>query len=495
MNEVNKRQFVAGSIWKVVEQFSTRGLSMVVSIILARILSPNDYGLIALTTIFTNFSSILIDGGFSTALIRKKYVDEYDYSSTLLISFTISTLLYAVIFLFAPWISTYYGEPELAGVLRVIGLVLFIQAFGSIRTAYVNRNLQFKLLFMCNFFGTLISGIIGVIAAYAGLGVWALVAQQLLQQLILTLLLLVRLKWRLSIKFDISRIKEMLKFSFGVVLASLINFISSSLYSLIIGKKYTVEDLGYFDKGGQLPTQMSLYTFGAMSNVLLPTLASHQSDIVRVKQIVRKVVRMTSYLISPMMFGLALITEEVVVLLFTEKWLPITRIMQWNCLYYLATPFMLINIQVFFALGYSSKRVKTELLRLLMLVSGILIFGIWLECTIDQLALVCAVIAVLSAIVTYIELMPMINYSIRECISDLLMPLAVSVVMAIAISVSGRFVLDTLGISSMFLRLIIKVIVGVCVYVALSAFFQIDGYNEIKQIIVQFLHKTEESNA
>lgn len=478
MTKITKTQFISGAIWKVIEQFSAKGLSMVFSIVLARLLTPVDYGLIALTVVFTNLSDILIDGGFSTTLIRKKEVDEYDFSSVWLISVTIATILYSIIFLIAPIVSNYYGEPQLNAVLRVIALILFIQAFSSVRTAFVNRTMQFKLLFKCNFLGTAVSGVLGIVAAKAGWGVWALVVQRLAQQFILTALLLVKLRWKMVWKFSLSRIKQMLNFSVGVVASSLINYFSSSLYSLIIGKKYSVEDLGYYEKGGQLPTQVSLYTFGAMSNVLLPTLASYQSDLERVKQIVRKVVQMTAYLIAPMMVGLALVSEETVILLFTEKWLPIVPIMQWNCLYYFATPFMLINIQVFFALGDSGKRVKSELIRLGMMVFGALIFGVVLDCSVTELALFCSVVAVLSDFVTYLDVRSMIGYSIKERISDFCLPCLSALIMGGVILAVETFILSDLVCSNI-LSLTIKVLIGIAVYCSLSIVLKLKGFAEI----------------
>ena len=198
MTEITKKQFVGGAFWKIVEQFSTKGVSMIVSIILARILMPEDYGIIALTAIFTNLSDLLIDGGFSTALIRKENVDEYDYGCVFFINMCIAVVLYAILFLAAPIVSEYYMEPALVSVLRVIGLTLFIQGFSSTRTAVVNRNMHFKFLFYCNTIASVISGIAGIISAIIGMGVWSLVIQQLLQQVLANLLLFIKFS-RLSI--------------------------------------------------------------------------------------------------------------------------------------------------------------------------------------------------------------------------------------------------------------------------------------------------------
>lgn len=483
MKEVSKKQFIKGSIWKIIEQFSTKGVSLLVSIVLARLLSPEAYGLIALTVVFTNLSDILLDGGFSTALIRKKDVDDCDYSCVMVVSFSLATLLYVILFWGAPTIAKFYNEPQLISILRVIGLILFIQAFSAVRTAVVNRNMQFKLLFRCNFLGALISGVIGIVAAYMGMDVWALVIQRLLQLALSTLFLLISMKWKFHFRFDIRRLKEIFSFSIGVVTASLINYASGSIYSLVVGKKYSVSDLGYSDKGAQLPQQASLYTFGAMSSVLLPTLSSYQSDMEKFKRIVRKVFQMTSYMITPMMVGLALVSTEIIGILFTDKWLPAVPIMQANCIYYFATPFMLICVQIFFALGYSKYRVKTEIIRMILQVAGIMIFGVVFNCSIYQLAYVCAIVAVLSALVTYYEASKMINYTFGELLSDVIKPIAASVAMGLTIFGIGLLYEKVSPVHSRVLSLAIKVISGVIIYLLLSIALKIKGFYELKGLL------------
>ena len=465
MNErITKSKFAINAVWKMMEQFAAKGISMLVSIVLARILLPNDYGLIALTAVFTNLSDILIDGGFSTALIRKETVDDYDYSAVFSISSTLSVVLYLILFITAPYAANYYNAPQLTTVLRVIGLTFFIQAFTAVRNGIVNRNMQFKLLFVCNTTASLISGILGIASAYAGLGVWALVIQRISQQLVLTVLLFIKVRWKVQWKFDFARIKEMLSFSLGVVGSSLLNYAGGNIYSIVIGKKYSVTDLGYYDKGNQLPMQFSLYTFGAMSNVLLPTISSCQSDLERVKQIIRKVVGMTSFLIIPLMTGVALTSKELIVLLFTEKWLPSVRIMQYACLYYLATPYMLINVQVFFALGHSQLRVKTEIIRLALMAAGLAVFGFAMGCSMNQLALVGAVIAVLMSIVTYVEVKKLINYSVQEAVRDMWKPAVASLIMAIILLLVQHFS----PVRQIIVSLVIKVLIGIIVYAALA---------------------------
>lgn len=475
---IDKHQFAINSLWKVLEQFSAKGISMLVSIVLARILLPRDYGLIALTSIFTNLSDILIDGGFSTALIQKESIDDYDYSAVFSISFLISSFLYAILFCVAPFISVYYSSPELKNVLRVVGLTFFLQSFTAVRNGIVIRNMQFRLLFVCNLVASITSGLIGIIAAKSNFGVWALVLQRLTLQIVLTTLLFIKVKWRIRWRFDWARIRQMLSFSLGVVGSSLLNYMGGSIFSVVIGRAYSLTALGYYDKGSQLPMQFSLYTFGSMSNVLLPTLASSQSDLDRIKHIVRKVVGMTSFLIIPMMIGLSLVSKELIVLLFTSKWLPAVRIMQCACLYYLATPYMLINIQVFFALGHSGLRVKTECIRLFMMIVSLMIFGFYFHSSIESMAFVSALIAVVVAILTFFEVNKLIDYKLTELLIDVRKPVIASILMGLTIMAMEKSIPDNI-----IAALALKVGFGVIIYGILALFFRMSELNDIIQLL------------
>ena len=236
------------------------------------------------------------------------------YSCVLTVSLSIATVLYIIFFAVAPVVANYYEEPMFSPVLRVLGLTVFVQAFSATRTAVVNRNMQFKLLCYCHIAASVISGIVGIVCAYKGFGVWAIVVQRLMHNLLVTGLLFIMVKFRIKWQVSLERMKEILNFSAGVVSASLLYFVTNNLYSAVIGKRYSVTDLGYYSKGNQLPEQFSLYTFSAVSGVLLPTISSYQDDIERVKHIIRKVTAFSTYVIFPLMIGMMLTSEELIVL-------------------------------------------------------------------------------------------------------------------------------------------------------------------------------------
>lgn len=488
MEKITKKKFVSGAVWKITESVAAKGVSFIVSLILARLLTPGDYGIIAITTIFINLSDVLIDGGFSTALVRKKNVEKCDYNCVFMASLGIACVLYLLIFIGAPYISIYYNTPLLTPVLRVIGLMLFIQAFSATRNAVIQRNMKFKLLFYSNMIGSLISGIVGIIAAVYGLGVWALVIQQLSQQIFVTIILFSKLHWKFEWQFEWNRFRDIFSFSIGVMGAGLLNYIGSSLYNLVIGKKYSVTDLGYSDKGSQLPMQASLYTFSAMSSVLLPTLSSYQEDLPTFKIILRKVVNMTAYLVFPMMIGMAVVSEELIVVLLTDKWLPALRIMQYSCIYYIATPFMLINVQIFYALGHGFLRIKTELIRISLLLLGLIIFAFGFRCNISQLALINSIIAVIITGVTCLEVNKILGYRISEFIKDVYKPCLSAMLMGGIVLVTNRLV-ESLSDYSVLLRLMFDVVIGGLTYFVLSFCLKMEAFVEIKKHIMSIKKK------
>ncbi len=481
MTEISKEQFAKGTIWKLLERFIGRGISLVISVVLARLLTPDDYGLIALTTVFTNLSEILIDAGFGTALIRKKEADDEDFACVFTISCGISAVLYVILFFVAPFVSGYYERPELIAVLRVMSLVLFIQAFASTRNAFVNRNMQFKLLMKCNMVAAVISGAAGITMAYLGMGVWALVLQRLLQQLIITVLLFIKVKWKPKLKFDSEKFKNLFGFSAGVIGASLVNYVENCVNSLVVGKHYSVSDLGYVDKATILPEQISLNSFGAMTNVLLPTVSSYQSDIDRLRLVIRKVVRYTSYVMLPVMLGMLVVSREAIIVLFTEKWLPSASMMQFICIYYIATPLMLIDVQIFFGLGHSNIRLKTEIYRIIFILAGVVLCCFVFDLEIKYLLMTNAIAAGLGTLVTHLEGKKLIGYTLTDRLKDTYKSLISALVMC-AVVMGAKYILNRFAFPAIVL-LIIEIAIGGLSYMLMSVLLKIDVFKELFDIL------------
>jgi len=483
VKKVTKSQFLSSSIWKLVETFATKGVSLILSIILARLLLPADYGIIALTVVFIALSDLFIQGGFNTALIQKKEVDDTDYATVLVLGLVIGSVIYVLIFVFSPFVAHFFGNNQLSNVLRVMGLAVFLQAFASIRTAIVIRNMQFKILFWCNFIGSILSGVIGIVMAMFSFGVWALVAQQLLQQLFVLVLLFYKIRWKPIFRFEVRRIKKLFSFSSGVLLSSLLSYVGDSIYSIFFGKVYSLKELGYCDKGAQLPRQLSLYTFGSLTSVLLPTFSSNQNDPDSLKHITRKVTTFTAYIIFPLMAFMCIAAEPLIVLLLTEKWLPSVDFFRWACLYYAATPIMLINIQMFFALGQSYLRVKLEIIRLSLLLFLLWLMGFLFHLDIIFLVAGQAGVAVLMAVMSFVETKRLVGYRFAEIAADILPSAIVSVMMMLVGWCISLLYPHAFGL------IVLEAAVCGLFYISCSKIFRLKGFEDAVNILNMMLKK------
>ena len=476
MKEITKASAAKNSIWKLLESFLSKGVSMLVSIVLARMLLPDDYGIIAFTSVFINLSDTLIQAGFSTALIRKEKVDEKDYSTVLGISIIMAFFLYIVIFLSAPIISNFYNEPLLVNVLRVIALSLFFQAFASVRTAIVSREMKFRVLFICSMVSNVLSGIVGIAIAYLGFGVWALVIQQLAQQLILTVSLFIAVKMKVKFKIYKESAKELVPFSIKVLTSSLLSFLSGSICNLVVGKTHSMTDLGYYEKGALFPQNISLYTFSAVSNVFLPVFTSVQNDRERLSNVFQRVLNVSMYIILPMMAGLCMVAEPLISVVLTDKWLPATWILRWSCLYYVMTPMLLAHVQLHFAIGKSDTRIKVEFYKLIITILA-LVGLFFTKLSINYVAAVMALIQVSTVVLITIETKKAIGFDILLMVKNLSKTIIAMLIMTVVVFAVGRIEMTN------FLKLILEILAGGVAYLAASVVLRASAFSEIIGLI------------
>ena len=300
MKELDIKKIVVSSlVWKFMERTGAQGIQFIVQILLARILLPQDYGLISLVTIFITIANVFVQSGFNTALIQKKDADEVDFSSVFYLSLGVSIIMYILTFFGAPLVADFYREPELTIVLRVLAITLFLGALNSIQNAVVAKRMQFKKLFFSSLGASLISGVAGIILAYLGFGVWALVFQQIFSQASITIILWFTVKWRPMIVFSIKRVKGLFHYGSKILASSLINTIYMNLTNLVIGKIYTPEVLGMYNRGEQFPQLIVNNINGSIQSVMLPTLSSEQDNKERIKNIVRRSIVTSSFIIFP----------------------------------------------------------------------------------------------------------------------------------------------------------------------------------------------------
>ena len=483
MSEQKSTKFVGNALWKMLETFSAKGISMVVSLILARLIAPEEFGVLGITGIFIGLTDILLTSGFTPALIQKKEIKEHDYSTVFAISLTSAVILYTAIFFASPWLADYYNEPLVVPVMRVVALAIFFQALAAVRSAVLGRAMNFRLVFICTCFSNVISGTVGVAMAFMGFGVWALVAQQLTAAVFSTIFLYLKVKIKIRLRFSKESFREIVPFSVKILASTLLSYISDSAYSVVIGKKYSLADLSLFGKGCQFPRQFSLYTFGAISSVLLAALSRYSSDRERLKMLVRKVNVTTSYIIFPMMAGLACVAEPFVRVILTEPWLPCVGVLQWQCLYYGVTPMMLTFVQLHLAIGDGNMRIRQETIRT-VLMFGSLLALVLMNSNITMLSCVQAMIAVFTTLIACVETHRSIRYTIWEQLKDILPSLLCTAAMAAATIFVGSF------FESGMVKLVVQVATGAAAYVVVSIVTKNAGFHYLLDILRSRKKKT-----
>jgi O-antigen/teichoic acid export membrane protein len=465
---ITKKEVISSLFWKLMERGGSQGISFVVSIVLARILLPEEYGLIALIMIFISLANVFVQGGFNSALIQKKDADDIDFSTVFYISLFIAGLLYIVLFFSAPSIARFYEQLQLIAVIRVLSITLFFGTVNSIQIAVISRNMQFKKLFYSSFGAIIASGIVGIIMAYKGFGVWALVAQQIINQLFSTLIMWFTVKWRPKLLFSFKRLQGLLSFGWKILVSNLINTLFLNLRSLIIGKIYSADMLGYFNRGKQFPLIIITNVNGSIQSVMLPAYSSEQGNRKRVKDMVRRSITTSSFIVFPIMVGLAIVSKPLVTLVLTDKWLPCVPFLQIFCATYMLMPIHTANLQAIKALGYSGKILKIELIKKILELTVLIIslnYGIY------AIAVGGLIASLISLVINSYPNIELLNYSYKEQLKDVTPSLMISIVMGIVV-----YSIEFIGVS-VGLTLLIQIFVGIISYFGLALFFKLESFS------------------
>lgn len=376
-----KDKILNGLFWQYLQRFTTQVVQLIISIVLARLLLPKDFGIIALVGVFITISGVLIDSGFSNALIQKKEADNKDFSSVFLLNLLLSGLLYVLLFIASPGIARFYNEPLLTQVLRVIGLTIVLNAFTIIQTVVLSRNLQFRTSFNVNLGSTIISGIVGVVMAYRGFGVWSLVFSQLTSKIVSTVLLWYYIHWKPSFEFSAQRIKALFNYGSKILFGSLFNALYNNVYSIIIGKQYNSTMLGYYNRGALMPTLVVDSISNSLGAVMFPALSAHQDDKPYIKRMVKRMLQNSAAIIFFLMVVLIVIAEPLVSILLTDKWLPAVPYLQLVSITVAFYPLHAINASAITSVGESGKYLKitiiNKLISLVMILAAIP-FGVYI---------------------------------------------------------------------------------------------------------------------
>lgn len=469
MNNANMKFKVLSSLfWKFAERGGTQGIQFVVQIVLARLLLPADYGLIALVAIFISISGVFVQSGLGIALVQKKDADETDFSSVFYLSLFIACLIYTVLFFGAPFIAGFYDMPQIISVLRVLSITLFFGAFNSIQNAVIARNLQFRKLFFSSIGAIFVSGAVGVFMAYTGFGVWALVGQQISNQLLITLILWFTVKWRPQLSFSFRKIKGLFSFGWKLLISVLIDTVHNNLQNLIVGKIYDPVTLGFYNRGQQFPSLIVSNIDGSIQSVMFPALVSQQENRMRVKEMMRRAIITSSFIMFPAMVGLAVTARPLIKLLLTEKWLPCAPFLQIFCAVYALWPIHTANLQAINALGRSDIFLKLEIIKKIM---GLLILAMTMFYGVYAIALGQVLGGIISTFINAYPNKQLLGYSYREQWNDIMPSLLLSLVMGAMVYCFKWLKLSVLII------LIVQICIGVILYIGIARMFKLECLN------------------
>lgn len=456
-----KKNAFTGMLWKLTERIGAQLVSLIVAVVLARILTPDDYSVVGVVTVFFAFCNVFVIGGFNTALIQKKDADQKDYSSILLISILISVALYTALFFLAPWLSGLYEKPLLIPVFRVMGLTLIIDAVKAVLYAYVSNQLQFKKFFFATLIGTLSSAVIGIAMAYMGFGPWALVAQKMISSAADTVVLLILTKFKLQLRIYAERVKRLFSYGWKIFVSSLISTVYEQSSPLIIGLRFSAVDLSFYTKGRSFPLMVNTSLEGALTSVLFPVISKVQDDHDAVLSYTRRFMRTASYVIFPMMVGFLAVSDNFVRVLLTEKWMGASIYIQIFCVTYMFNIVQSGNLQTIRAIGRSDIVLKLEVIKK-SLYFVVLLSAVLLAQTPQLLAVATVVNSVIATIVNTMPNRKLIGYRYRDQLADLLPNLLITVVMGVVV-----YFVNYLPMGA-FLELVLQIAVGVAVYVLLS---------------------------
>lgn len=457
-----QRQMVKGAFWSYGETVFNQAVSLIVSILLARMLEPETFGVLAIVMVFINLCNTLSITGFGNALIQKSFPEEKDYSTVLLFSLFLSVVMCVVLWLGAPAVAHFYKNEQLIWVLRIMSFRIPISAINSIQNAYVQKKMDFHKLFIATFGGTTISAVIGIVMAYKGFGVWALVAQYMSASCITTFMMFYITKWKPSLYFSLKRLKPLYSYGWKIMLAGLATSLTNELRTLIVGKKFTTADLAYYERGQRYPQMIASNLAIALAKVSFPAFSNVNRDSDQMKQIIRKSNQICIYVLVPLMVGLALIAKSLIILLMTEKWAEAVPYIQIFSVYYLLYAMASTSWQVLKATGRSKEYMFLSVIESIIEIS-LLCIAVFIFKSVKLIA-IGAVISMLTYVLYGMYAMKKFaRYSLREQLKDCLTPCAYAFLMAlvvILIEIGSKF--------SVFVTMVIQVIAGMIIYFGVS---------------------------
>lgn len=474
-----KHETITGFIWRLSQNFGTQIINFGIQIVLARILLPETYGIIALTAIFSAIAVVLIQGAFSASIIQRKTITQLELSSVFYLGIILSLLFFGIMYAISPFVASFYSEPLLKLVLRIQAVNIVIGSLYSVHQALMFKKMEYKKGFISGLLGTIVQGVIGITLALNGYGVWALVYSSIANNVITCITVILLVKWKPNIAFSLNSVRELFSYGSKIFIVNLMNAIYTNLLSLFIGRLYNSETLGYYNRGYSFPVLIMVNVDGAINTVLFSSLSKMQDDPESGLKVLRRSMKMSMFLSAPLMLGLVAVAEPLIELLLTDKWLPsvpFLRIIALGCLIWpLSARMQAIN-----AIGRSDVALK---LNIALRIIGVVLIIIFSRFNIYALVLSTIVGEFIIAVVLSFVIEKMVGYKIKDQLSDILPSLLLSLFMASIVWLVTWINLPV------FLVLSIQLMIGVIIYLVLAWIFKMDSFSYLIETLKSFLPK------
>lgn len=478
MEYKSKAKIASGFLWAYGEKAAAQGIALIVTAVLARLIDPENYGMISIVTIFIEFGDIFVTGGFGSALVQKKEIDDLDLNTTFVLSFIMGWVIYILLFFEAPAIAKFFNMRELTKIVRIMGIRLPLAAINTVQHASIQRNMEFKKFFFSTLSGTIISAVVGVGMALKGYGVWALTGQYLTNTIIDTLVLLMIGEWRPKIQLSIVRLKHILSYGWKILAQRFVYTFTNNIQNLVIGKQFTSKELAFYNNGIKIPVAILSNIYDTMAKVFFPAFSKEQNQNDNLKAMMRQAIKMASFLLAPISIGLFAIAKPLIFVLLTEKWIKCVPFLQIYCLRYMSRPFTTMVQQAILAQGRSDIILKIEIVLNICMLGSLYIAAFLMRRVI--LIAVGTLVAVFVGMGIYIYLAKKVfGYKIHEQIKDVFSSYMCAIIMGIMIYLESFF------IGNYAVLLIIQIISGGMVYIGLTFIFNRQQIEKLLQVILK----------
>lgn len=474
-----KEKAIKSVFWTGMQQFGSQFISFFVSIILARLLSPADFGTISLFGIFTGISVLIMSSGMTTSLIRSKNVDERDLSTVFIFNIIVAFIMYIIIFTLSPYIEEFYKIENLSNVIRVYSIIFIIQAFGAVQKSLISKELNFKKLFIIQLPSLVVSSIVGIVMAYNGFGVWALVYMGIIQYLLDTIQIWLKSDFRPSLIFDKERFRKHFGFGINLTITSILNVLFQNVYTIYIGKYFSPVTLGYYNRAESLKNLPVSNIMNILKRVLVPFFSTVSNDV-DLKRYYKKILTIVLFILSPILVLMTFQAENIVVILLTDKWIQVIPYLQILCISGLLVPLSEYNLNVLTVKGRSDLILKLEIYKKTI---TILVFGISIYWGIYGILIGQVFNSLFIYIINSYYTKKMIDYSLYEQFKDIIPYFTIALIS----SLISYYITQSefLIVENRIINLAVFTVINGIIYIVLSKMLNLDAFTTLKNIIIK----------